>query len=836
MDNRPHLFPRETGIVKSYTSPRKGRDSFVAPPRDRVPHSQSLVAQIKSAEKQLAARVATKMTAEEPRGIVLEFQSDPNFELRLKSLDSEGSGIELRNSRVDTNGVMHAVVFVPNGKVGLLIRKFEAFADTTKDRKPTDPTKPGKPANFNLVASINHIRLAALESFWTDNCEFPKDVGALWWEVWLREATNEHDVAVALRQRAQDVGAIVSERSLRFPDRRVVLLRATIPQLLGIENLFDILAELRTAKILAGDFLELAPRDQADFIQDALRRIQPPTLNAPSVCHLDTGVNRGHPLLALALAEDHLLAVDPTWSAVDRHHQQHGTGMAGLALYGCLTDLLNSTESVSLQHRLESVKIFRNDAQHYPDLYGDIIAQSVSRIEIVAPERQQRAFALTVTTVDARDEGFPSSWSAALDQICSGADDAGRPSRLMIVSAGNTPRDGRRNYPDHCHLHGVNDPAQSWNAITVGAYTEKSIIHSSEYVGWKLVANVGQLSPCSRTSVVWSEKSWPIKPDIVMEGGNLAIDPSTGEADSLDDLSLLTTKASPTGALLTTTGDTSAATALAARYAAIIWAHYPSISPETVRGLLVHSARWTPPMLAEFPHELRHNRLRVYGYGVPNLNRALWSAGNNATLVIEDSMQPFDQFINDKNDKNIKTKDMRLHTLPWPKDVLEQLGGETVRLRATLSYFIEPSPGRRGWLHKHRYQSHGLRFDIKRPTETESDFLKRITKSAWEDDGKTVSSSTDDRSWTIGPNLRCKGSIHSDVWTGTAAELAASGIVAVFPVTGWWKERPNMNRWNRLAKYSLILSLETDSVQTDLYTPIANRISAPVATVISASP
>ena len=830
MDQRPHLFPRDTGTVKLYTYARPvGSSEFRVPPRDRVPHSQSLVAQIEYAEQQAASQVAAKPTAEEPSGIVLEFQSDPNYELRLKSLESEGSGIELRNTRVDSNGVMHATVFIPNGKVGLFVRKFEAFADPAKDSKPKDLTKSGKPANFNLVASITQIRLAALESFWTDNDEFPSDRQPLWWEVWLREARNPHDVVDVLRPRAQVVGAMVSERSLRFPDRRVVLVRATVTQLLGIENLFDILAELRSAKILAGEFLVLPPRDQAEFIEDALRRIQPPPLNAPSVCHLDTGVNRGHPLLSLALPEEHLLAVDPNWSAADGHPQQHGTGMAGLALYGCLTDLLNSTETVSLQHRLESVKILPDHGQHEPDLYGDVTVQSVYRIEIAAPEKQQRAFALTITTADSRDEGSPSSWSATLDQICSGAEDAGRPSRLMMVSAGNTPDAERQEYPSRNLLHGVEDPAQSWNAVSVGAYTEKTTIHSSEYATWKPVANAGLLSPASRTSVVWENKSWPIKPDIVMEGGNLAIDPTTGRADYIDDLMLLTTRTSPTGALLTTTGDTSAATALAARYAAIIWSRYPNLSPETVRGLLIHSARWTDPMLAEFPHEQRHDRLRVYGYGVPDLNRALWSAGNNATLVIEDSLQPFDQFISDKNEKKIKTRDMRLHTLPWPKDVLEQMGGTTVRLRVTLSYFVEPSPGRRGWKHKHRYQSHGLRFDIKRPTDTEADFLKRITRSAWDEDEETAISSTDDRAWTIGSMLRCKGSIHSDVWTGTAAQLAASGVLAVYPVTGWWKERAGLNRWNRTAKYSLVLSLETDQSQIDLYTPILNKITVPIS-------
>ncbi len=827
MSQLPHLFPPDTGSLERYTYPRIVVSEFPVPPRDRIPHSQSLITQLKLAEQQAKMQAATLVPTEKPKGVVIDFQSDPKFKLQLKSLEDERSGIELRNSHVDASGVMHATVFIPEGKIHRFICKFEAYA--------YENTKKGGPTNNDLVASISQIRLAALESFWTDAGELPKEIDKpIWWEVWLREATKLRDVVNDFRQRAKVAGTLVSDRALRFPDRRVVLVRATVNQLLAIENLFDILAELRSAKILAGEYLDLTPRDQSEVIQDLLTRIQPPLMSAPAVCHLDTGVNRGHPLLGLALAEEHLLAANPTWNPGDGHTQQHGTAMAGLALYGCLTDTLNSTESISLRHRLESVKILPDRGQTDPDLYGDVTIQSIARIEIVAPERQQRVFALTITA-DCRDEGLPSSWSASLDRICCGADEDGLPSRLFLVSAGNTPTVVRHEYPNNNHTQGVEDPSQSWNAVSVGAYTDKATIHSEEYRDWKPIANAGQLSPSSRTSLVWEDQSWPVKPDVVMEGGNEAIDPATMKADYVDDLMLLTTRTSSTGALLTTTGNTSAATVLAARYAAIIWAEYPSLSPESVRGLLIHSARWTAPMVSEFPHQQRHKRLRVYGYGVPNLDRALTSARNNATLIIQDSLQPFNQAIDAEGEKKgIKTKDMRLHRLPWPKQVLEQLGEETVRLRVTLSYFIEPSPGRRGWTQKHRYQSYGLRFDIKRPTDSDdNEFLKRITKSAWDEDEGSPFTTADDRSWTIGPKLRCKGSIHSDVWTGTAAQLASSGSIAVYPVTGWWKERPRLERWDRSVKYSLIISLETDAIETDLYTPIANLIDIAAVNPIS---
>ena len=171
--------------------------------------------------------------------------------------------------------------------------------------------------------------------------------------------------------------------------------------------------------------------------------------------------------------------------------------------------------------------------------------------------------------------------------------------RLLCVSAGNTPLDGRHHYPNYNHVHGVEDPAQSWNVLTVGAYTERAVIQSEHYrelatycKTWAAQSRPAEHQWCGVTNRGLSSRilSWKV-----------AIAPLTHQLETLiavDDLSLLTTRVAPTGALLTTTGDTSAATALAARYAAIIYAHYPTLWPETIRGLLIHSARWTAAMLS----------------------------------------------------------------------------------------------------------------------------------------------------------------------------------------------------------------------------------------------
>ena len=119
--------------------------------------------------------------------------------------------------------------------------------------------------------------------------------------------------------------------------------------------------------------------------------------------------------------------------------------------------------------------------------------------------------------------------------------------------------------------------------------------------------------------------------------------------------------------------------------------------------------------------------MRRYGFGVLRAERALHSATDAVTLVVEGTIRPFAAG---------KMNEMHLHDLPWPTDVLAELGAVAVKLRVTLSYFVEPNPGRRGWRKRHRYQSHGLRFEVKRPGEMRGDFRKRIHITTSEGDGQ----------------------------------------------------------------------------------------------------
>lgn len=119
--------------------------------------------------------------------------------------------------------------------------------------------------------------------------------------------------------------------------------------------------------------------------------------------------------------------------------------------------------------------------------------------------------------------------------------------------------------------------------------------------------------------------------------------------------------------------------------------------------------------------------------------------------------------------RRLSMRAFRFHALPWPRERLRDLFDATVRLRVTLSYFVEPNPSSRGWQGRYRYASHGLRFDVKRPTETLEDFQRRLGNAAAREEGDDApqpETSADDR-WYIGSRLRNTGSLHADIWTGT---------------------------------------------------------------------
>jgi hypothetical protein len=699
-------------------------------------------------------------------------------------------------------------------------------------------TPNGHPKNRELVANVGRIRAAVLADLWQSDGTPPAS-GTWWWELWL--APSDEAVGLAARY-AQARGLQLAERNLILPERTVIWVRCTWTELQELLFTAVPVTEIRRPELV--ETVEDLPRDEQDELaEDLLNRLQPTKdAHAPVVCHLDTGVRRTHALLtgSLAQADVHTIVA----GVEDR--QNHGTAMASLALLGPLDELLLSSVRVELRHRLESVKMLPDTIPgHDPDAYGLITAQAVALPEVSAVARR-RVFCIPVTAEPDLSGGAPTLWSASLDALAAGVGIAAHPdgiallgapnpdaARLFVVSAGNVPAsEFQADYLARCDLSSVEDPAHAWNALTVGAATELTAIPADpSFVGWAALAQAGDVSPHSRTSVMFSHRSWPVKPDICMEGGNVLTD---GASDFLGDhpaVSLRTADAHDDLAL-SSANATSAATAQAARLAALAHATYPELWPESVRGLLVHGAEWTPLMRAAFngasSKTERLALLRRYGWGVPTEQSVLNSSRQAVTMVTQDEFVPF-------VGEDHLSRRFRLHRLPWPVEVLRAISAADVTLKVTLSYFIEPTASRRGWRRRYSYPSHGLRFDLKAPTETVDDFVLRVNREArQEEDGGAPPSGATTR-WLVGPNQRNLGSLHQDLWTGSGADLAESGVLAVHPIGGWWKYAKRKDRVDRPVRYALIVSLKTAEQNIDLYTPIAVQLELPIPVEIPAT-
>lgn len=816
--NRPHIDITALAQRRAFKSPGSNARQR-ALNRVRADHGLRLIAEIGNAFA--AAEAGQRDLPEQPTGLEpadgIFIEVELNRAAGATNLERKREGTRQAAEIVDENGVRRIALFVPDDMR-------DAFAQVFEDYTNGDLSEKGSPPKKTRVEPIEHIRAARLQSFWRDAPEaLPADPQAqMWWALWC---FNDRIDRVLASAAVLDLHVGNPDTFLHFPETTVIPAngrRASIEMLLfataGI-------SELRRASDSPLVFTRDLKDDVPAFVEDLAERVTWPGNDAPAVCLLDTGVNRAHPLIEPALSPEDLLAIDTGWGGDDHEHGAgHGTGMAGLALHGDLVGPLAGNQPIQLNHRLESVKILPppdlpgND----PHSYGPITQSAILLAEINNPDRD-RVFCMAVTN-EGRSGADASAWSAAIDQAAAGAeaDDPENPppKRLVFLSAGNIPDNSVAAEIADADAFPAEDPSQAWNALTIGGYTEKTGIGEAGYDTWSAMAPVGAASPYSRTSFLWDTSLSPFKPELVFEAGNRALSPSGAEAVAgLDSLSLLTASRLVDQKPLDAFWATSAATAQAARMAAQLTAAYPQYWPETIRALMVHSARWTGHMdqlVAQCATKRdKADCLRRFGYGVPDLGRAIASAVDDLALVAQNTIRPFRL-----ERGSVRFNESHIYQLPWPRDVLEQLDNTRVRLKVALSYFVEPNPSFATNLDPARYQSFGLRFDLKRSRETLGNFNRRNNAEGYDRNAPRAANEIND-GWLFGERQISSGSLHVDIWEGPAVELAARNALYVHPISGWWRERKSLGRYDQEARYALVISLETPTVEVDLYTPVA---------------
>ena len=856
--NYPHLVVEIPPTAEEYKGTAGGDGGELPLESDVAGRAQRLRDEFSGALAESKARRQSEAAQGEEvaHGTYVTIEGEPGLELDFEKLESSSQGkIEVLTVKSDTDAtgqeIQRAAVFIPDDKAGVYSKKLDDYAETPAAGKGRKQRQ--------FAERIGHFHLLPLADLWSDgSAEFPSADETVWFEVWLRREEDEEDNEEAadlseappevrsFRAFAARSGLPTSGNHFTFHDKSVLLVHASPTQLVKALDAIDYMAELRLYREASVPKAAYGLTNTESVIERLTGRIEHPPEDAPAVAIFDTGVNRGHPLLEGLISPEDVHSWRPEWGSDDhRGPNGHGTPMAGLAIYGDLNHRVPDNGPISLTHLGESVKVLPPDnaEPNSKDVYGAIMAGAVAQLEQQNPHRA-RSFCLAVTIEGGGDQGAPSLWSSAIDALAIGESfDEGderityfrsgnEGARLFLISAGNV-REFSADYRRENDRKQVEDPAQSWNALTVGAYTNKGFTTEDKNKDLLPLARPGELSPFSRTSIDFGRQAWPIKPEVVFEGGNAALEETGEVVDQAEDLSLLSTCAQFRPTPLVAFNMTSAATALCARLVGRLQAEFHDLRAETIRALVVHSARYTDEMLESLQDESsggstkgdRVQLARRCGYGVPDFDRAARSARDALTLVTEQRIRPFAKG---------QRPEIHFHKLPWPIEALQELAEKEVRLRVTLSYFVEPNPSRRGRLGKFRYRSHALRFKVIGSTEDLADFSKRLNaanrprvrRGARMVHAPAGPAPKDDDDWWLGSDAHGLGSLHSDVWTGTAQQLSEKRYIAVRPAAGWWNDTNHKRDEGFRVPYSLVVSIETDEEigELDLYSEAADNL------------
>lgn len=875
--------------AEDFTSPRGGpREAAALPVRDPTDHGRLLGAQLDEIYRAVARRTRDDRDPAADRELVV-LRPEPGHAVPPESLGDRRQGVRVVSVDDATGAVL---IDAPRPDLPHLRAKVGEYVDDAKVSQRT-----GERRNAPAIAPLAEVRLARLEDLAGRRLlaameltsvgdptpapgpafdagtpapgpasEPPLASDALRWvEIQCRGGRRE--LTTATDKSRREVQRQLGRRGRTVPreflaaERLVLFARMTLDDLRALVAATDCIYEVDLAGPAVRDWLLVSQQAApARELRDVA--LAPPPADAPSVVSLDTGVATRHPLLAPALLSARS-AVPGDDSPEDVHQDGHGTLMAGVALYEDLGAVVERNAG-ALPHWLQSVKVLRRDGEGpateeqsalWPLVTQDAVA--LAEEEARGPDRR-RVFALAVT---APHPSAPEAtiWSNALGQLAYN-DGQGR---LICVSTGNADVNDpvlAQGYPT-LHLdQRIDNPAQAANVLTVGAYTALATLPpEDEYRDKAPLAPAGGVSPFTRAGVPRTT----IKPDVVFEGGNALLDGGVAYK-GVETLCTLTTGRDFLRNPLAIHAETSAATAHAARFAAQVWAARPDLRPETVRGLIVHAARWTPQMLAQFPNI--EQRLSLCGYGVPDLGVATECLRERATVLLEDRMPNLVE-VPDGPEAIRQERQIKFFRLPVPEDVLLADGGD-VELRVTLSYFAEPSTVRR-----RERRGLDLGFEVQGPGETDDEFRARMNKRVrqkaeaaraaaagsapppvetagpdGEEDGEigmddvlphaavagpnvpaapSAGASPAPRrgwgpTWGVGIQRRGRGTVQSDVLTVPAALLAGAKLVAVYPVLGWWDGR----RDTEMEEQPFALIVTVTAPGRDVYTPIQVALAA----------
>ena len=401
-------------------------------------------------------------------------------------------------------------------------------------------------------------------------------------------------------------------------------------------------------------------------------QVPAPTLDAPSIVVLDSGLTSNHPLIASTVGETQGF-VEPDRSASDNLPHGHGTFVAGLALYGDIEANIRSGEFVP-RLRLFSGKVFNDDGDDQHEFVERTVEEAV---RYFFETYQCRVFNLSYGDLNKIYDGrHVRGLAYTLDYLTREL------GVLFIVPTGNLdiPENPRTTYPDYLLRNEAKllDPATALNVITVGGLTRHTASRDAQrhpnHIEDLPIATEGQPSPFTRSGM---SVGGAIKPDFVDEAGNAAVMRASDHI-RYQGLGLVSLKSGFAGGGVFREGfGTSFAAPIVAHKAAKLVGKFPDGSVNFARAMLAVHAKWphaTVQLLNPENDATGKNKvLRLAGYGKID----------DAALF--DSL---DQVVTLYSEERIEHNKHHFYELPVPDEFWSQ-GRRTRTLSIALAYSPE---------------------------------------------------------------------------------------------------------------------------------------------------
>ncbi|MBE8989398.1 S8 family peptidase [Nostoc sp. LEGE 12450] len=399
--------------------------------------------------------------------------------------------------------------------------------------------------------------------------------------------------------------------------------------------------------------------------------VVPPPEDNCGILVIDSGVLRGHPLIAPVLGEAEVFPDakrEVIQGGPDDVHG-HGTSVAGIAIYGNVENCIQQ-RSFNPTAWLFSARVTDEDGKYDEDILVETQLDEAIHAFI---EQYPNCKVINISLGNAdqiyRDGMKQFRLAAKIDEI---AYQYQHKNIVFVISAGNSFYEEAESdeqlitdYPKYLLNESARiiDPATSAIALTVGSlsFGRGSITEPSD-VRRQAIANLsGYPSPFTRKGF---GVDGMIKPDLVDFGGDFVLDLKYREGLDLPKARLrlpdtvagvsVVTLSKEYSSLFHICSGTSYAAPRVANLVAQLFTKYPDASSNLIRALIVNSAVLPKEIPPEFQYNSNQsqsqktkqieNQLAIYGYGQSDLERAMYSANNYVVLSEDNILIPLGKF------------------------------------------------------------------------------------------------------------------------------------------------------------------------------------------------